>query len=61
MGWFEHVHNWYPATALNTVHQPGVEKATAGLIVEECRCGAIRTIEFAPGQKPVVRYSDEKK
>ncbi len=61
MGWLDHKHYWLPATALNTIHQPGVEKATGGLVVEKCSCGAVRTIEFAPGHDPVVRYAAEKK
>jgi hypothetical protein len=55
MGWFEHRHWWRPKTALNRVMQPGTDLAISGLIVEDCSCGAVQTIEFAPGQDPVVR------
>ena len=57
MGFFDHEHRWFPKTALNTVHDPDSPRARAGLIVEGCRCGMVRTVEFGPGIEPVVRYA----
>lgn len=57
MAWFDHNHYWRPKTALNTIHQPGQEKASGGLVLEDCSCGAVRTIEFYPGKDPVVRIA----
>lgn len=55
MGWFEHRHNWRPKTGLNTVVVPGSARAKSGLIIEDCSCGAVRQIEFEPGENPTVR------
>jgi hypothetical protein len=56
MSWFKHRHYWLQKTGLNTVHtQNGI---TGGLIVEDCSCGAVRTIEFQPGSAPVVRVTE---
>lgn len=57
MAWFKHHHYWRPKTALNTIHTAGEQRATAGLLVEDCSCGMVRTIEFSPGDAPVVRYA----
>lgn len=57
MAWFEHRHYWRPKTALNTIHVPGEQRAVAGMIIEDCSCGAVRTIEFEPGKAPIVRYA----
>lgn len=57
MGWFEHKHCWYPKTTPNKVMMPGSDLATKCLILEVCHCGAVRTIEYEPGQPPVVRLA----
>ncbi len=57
MKWFEHRHYWRPKTDLNTITVPGTEKPRGGLILEDCMCGAVRTIEFYPGEAPVVRVA----
>ena len=59
MGWFDHHHYWKSCTGLNTVINPETQKATSARIIEECDCGAVRTIEYAPGIAPVVRYATE--
>jgi hypothetical protein len=55
MGWFEHHHRWRDKTGMITLKESGI--AQGGLIVEDCRCGAVRTIEFRPGQTPIVRIA----
>ena len=50
MAWFEHRHYWRPKTALNTVLDPETKEKIGGLLLEDCPCGAVRTIEFQPGQ-----------
>lgn len=56
MGWFEHRHHWRLKTGLNTIASAmGGDKPSGGLIVEDCSCGAVRTIEFYPGEAPVIR------
>ena len=58
MGWFEHSHYWRPKTDLNIIkNREGGNQG--GLIVEDCTCGAVRTIEFEPGKPPVVRMARE--
>lgn len=58
MGWFEHRHHWYSATDLNKVMDRESNRAIAVIILEKCSCGDVRTIEFSPGQNPVIRYAD---
>lgn len=58
MTWFTHQHYWRPKTDLNTILDPETKAKIGGLIVEDCRCGAVRTIEFAPGTAPVVRIAE---
>jgi hypothetical protein len=57
MTWFKHRHYWRPKTAVNTI--PGIPGGApiGGLIVEDCHCGVVRTIEFYPGEEPVVRIA----
>lgn len=59
MKWFEHRHHWYPHSSaeFSKIMQPGTDRALSALIVEHCRCGAVRTIEFKPGETPVVRVA----
>jgi hypothetical protein len=54
MSWFKHRHYWREKTG----YQNGI---TGGLIVEDCTCGAVRTIEFQPGSAPVVRVTEPNK
>ncbi len=56
MNWFEHRHWWRLKTDLNkVVNKEG--QATACLIIEDCACGAVRQVEFAPGVAPVIRIT----
>lgn len=43
MPWFKHRH-WWVSTSANSVGKE--EKTVGGLILQECSCGAVRTIEF---------------
>ena len=52
--WFEHRHWWRAKTDLNKVIDPTSKMATAVLLLEDCACGAVRQIEFKPGQAPVI-------
>jgi hypothetical protein len=56
MSWFSHEHYWVPKTDLNTIKDP-VKGVIGGLIIEACRCGMVRQIEFKPGEQPIVRMS----
>jgi hypothetical protein len=58
MGLFDHKHYWRPKTALNTIRDPETKANIGGLIVEDCSCGSVRTIEFMPGEAPVVRVAE---
>jgi hypothetical protein len=58
MRWFRHRHYWHAAES-NDVINPDTGKAKGALIIEKCDCGAVRTIEFAPGVAPVVRYAKQ--
>lgn len=55
MGFFDHEHYWTPKTAVNTIVEPGTKSATGALILEGCRCGSVRQIEYTPGVAPVIR------
>lgn len=55
---WSHKHYWRPKTSLNAVEDPATGKIVAGLILENCQCGAVRTIEFSPGRMPVIRMAD---
>lgn len=59
MGWFgiEHRHYWRPKTAMNTIVDPQTKGNLGGLVLEDCMCGAVRTIEFYPGKEPTVRIA----
>ena len=59
MSWFDHQHVWYPKTQTNTIVDPSTSKCLALLIVGDCRCGAVRTIEIRPGDAPVVRLTEK--
>lgn len=54
MRWFQHRHWWREKNSMRLC-AGGVEKGE--LIVEECSCGAIRTIEVFPGRQPIVRFA----
>jgi hypothetical protein len=57
MTWFKHNHHWQQKTGINSISEPGKDRPTGGIIVEDCHCGAVRTIEFYPGQEPVIRIA----
>jgi hypothetical protein len=54
MSWFEHRHYWRPRTGINTVSNAKGETVMC-LVLEECSCGEVRTIEYQAGQPPIVR------
>ncbi len=54
---FEHHHYWVSKTGLNTVRDPEGNVSLA-FFVEGCRCGAVRSIEYVPGQVPVIRMAE---
>jgi len=49
MGWFEHHHYWVLRQE-HIVAKPG-ESAQGIVRLEECHCGAVRTIEYGPSAK----------
>ena len=58
MGFFDHRHHWRPKTGNNKVmSRENPAFAVSILIVEDCYCGAVRTIEVEPGKAPEVRIS----
>jgi hypothetical protein len=59
MTWFKHRHYWRQKTGISTIYAPEGDKPNGGLIVEDCHCGAVRTIEFYPGQEPIVRIAKQ--
>lgn len=58
MKWFEHRHYWRPKTVLNKIIDPDTKAVRGGLLVEDCLCGAVRTIEFEPGIAPTIRVAE---
>lgn len=58
MKWFEHRHYWRLKTAIDLTEK-GCTKGVQ--MVEECGCGALRTIEIFPGKAPVVRMAEEER
>jgi hypothetical protein len=51
--WFEHRHYWCTRD-VNTIAAP--TGGVGGVLrLEECNCGAVRTIEYRPGSDPIVR------
>lgn len=62
MGWFEHQHSWYPnISTFFTIMPPGVaaRDGKACLFPQQCRCGAVRTVEIAQGEAPIIRMGRE--
>lgn len=57
MSWFKHRHWWRRMTGKIEIYPPGLDTAEAFAILEDCSCGAVRTIEFYPGEAPVVRVA----
>jgi hypothetical protein len=57
MGWFEHRHYWRTKTALNPIKDPQTGGTVGALIVEDCSCGSVRTIEYQPGTPAVIRIA----
>lgn len=52
---FRHRHYWRRICNHPIADGP---RTAGSLIVEECRCGAVRTIEIQPGHAPVVRHEE---
>lgn len=59
MGWFEHRHFWRDID-VHPIRADAGKPATSIVRLEECSCGAIRTIEYAPGTEPIVRTVETK-
>jgi len=53
MSWFKHKH-WWRVKSDNIIKESD-GRTRAQLILEDCSCGAVRTIEVEPGKAPVVR------
>ena len=56
MSWFKHRH-WWRTMSRPNLYNPGGTRPIGEGIIQDCRCGAVRTIEFFPGQAPVVRIA----
>lgn len=58
---FEHSHHWYALTSLNSVYPNEATKRPSKVIyLEGCYCGARRTIEVVPGERPVIMEAVKK-
>lgn len=57
MSWFKHRHWWRRKTGKIEIYAPGSDLAEGFAILEDCSCGAVRTIEFFQGHAPVVRLA----
>jgi hypothetical protein len=57
MGWFSHKHFWWRATRNHPIKNETGGNA-AFVFIEECDCGAVRTIEVRPGHAPVVMMGE---
>ena len=53
MGWFKHRHWWIKDDYHPIKNKEGGNERM--LVIEQCRCGAVRTIEYGPGADPIVR------
>lgn len=58
---FKHRHYWTELTGVNRVRDPGKSLPHAAFILEECRCGAIRQIEYRLGESPKVYIVENRK
>lgn len=54
MPWFKHQHYWRQKTGINPIRRSDKELAEGGVILEDCPCGAVRMVEFRPGEVPKV-------
>jgi hypothetical protein len=54
MGWFDHRHHWTDVQ-LHPVKAPDAAQAQGYLLLQECRCGAVRQLEYSAGDAPVIR------
>jgi hypothetical protein len=62
MSWFKHRHSWNVRSDLQRVTTtPGAEKPQYCFYVEDCRCGAVRTVELKPGEAPAIRMTEAPK
>lgn len=58
MGWFVHSHWWIQKTGINRIKELGIETPVGCMIVDECRCGAVRVVEIRPGEAPIIRITE---
>ena len=56
MAWFKHKHWWRDRSGIIVIKRDDGSHQ-GGMQVEDCTCGAVRTVEFYPGQPPVVRIA----
>lgn len=57
MSWFQHRHHWRVKTGLVAVKADSAALPHSHMYVEDCACGAVRSIEFAAGRAPEVRIA----
>ena len=50
MSWFKHRH-WWLELSYSTIPN-GIMR------YQECRCGAVRTVEYGPGKDPIIRLTE---
>lgn len=58
MALFKHHHNWRNKTTLNNIVNED-KQVIGAILLEECYCGDVRTIEIKPGEKPIIRNAKE--
>ena len=56
MAWFKHRH-WWRIKIPETPIKPDANGVGGIIIVEDCRCGAVRTIEIWANQAAIVRIT----
>ncbi len=54
MTWFKHRHYWRLQNVL-ALRCDGAEKGE--MRIEQCRCGAVRSVEIYVGQAPIIRVT----
>lgn len=55
MSWWEHKHYWVVRDAHAVAKKEGGN--VGSLVFQQCSCGAVRTIEYGPGQIPIIRMA----
>jgi hypothetical protein len=55
--WFKHRHYWCQTSGDNSIHSRGEENLPPHrlLRLEQCSCGAVRSIEYGAYAAPVIR------